>query len=214
RPTDDQRFHEKWRFSWRKWDRWLKRNGYPGYLSPNSGQFTEVRKVKTRLGGWRWSSFTKTQYASDPACGGIPNFLRCHISVVTLLDRIAELPTLKVQMDDEGRYGPSHYSDDWREAHAEGREPTYRWHEGKYVPKALAEEVGEWNGMIAAFTGAMNDLLESPGSESAGESPIQNFPNFEQLEFRGSQDGNVKPFLQVMAQLAEQERAKQQSNVA
>src|SRR5690606_4233953 len=86
RPTDDQRFHEKWRFSWRKWDRWLKRNGYPGYLSPNSGQFTEVRKVKTRLGGWRWSSFTKTQYASDPACGGIPNFLRCHISVVTLLE--------------------------------------------------------------------------------------------------------------------------------
>lgn len=224
RPSDDQRFHEKyhpygpsstgWRFSWRKWDRWLKRNGYPGYLSPSSDQFTEVRKVKTRLGGWRWSSFTKTQYASDPSCGGVPNFLRCHISVVTLLDRIAELPTLKVQMDDEGRYGPSHYSDDWREAQAEGREPTYRWHEGKYDPKALAEEVGEWNGMIAAFAGAMNDVLRSAGSELPGESPIQNFPNFEQLEFRGSQDGNLKPFLEVMVKLAEQERAKQQLNVA
>ena len=33
--------------------------------------------LKTGLSGWRWSSFCKTQYASNPQCGGVPHFLRC-----------------------------------------------------------------------------------------------------------------------------------------
>ncbi len=37
--------------------------------------FNEIRKVPTKLAGWYWGSFCKTQYASDPECGGIPNFL-------------------------------------------------------------------------------------------------------------------------------------------
>ena len=44
-------------------------------------------KLKTKLDGWRWSSFCKTQYASDPKCGGVTNFLRCHLTVIALLDR-------------------------------------------------------------------------------------------------------------------------------
>ncbi len=214
RPSDDQRFQEEyrphgpsstaWRFSWRKWRRWLERNNYPSYLSPNDERFIEVRKVKTRLSGWWWSAFTKTQYASGPEYGGIANFLRCHISVVTLLDRIGKLPTVKVQIDDEGKFGPSHYSDDWQVAKAEGREPTYRWHEGRYDAKALAQEVGEWNGMVAAFTGAMTDLLDSSGPGAVA--PIQDFSNFEQLEFQGSQDERLQSFLRTMAQFAEQER--------
>ena len=40
----------------------------------------------TKLKGWRWHSFCKTQYASDPRCGGVENFLRCHLCVVKLLD--------------------------------------------------------------------------------------------------------------------------------
>lgn len=216
RPADDQRFQEKfhphgpsstsWRFSWGKWEQWLRRHGHKTYLLPEDEQFVEVRRVRTGLNGWRWSSFCKTQYASDPCCGGIANFLRCHISVVTLLDRIAKLPGVTVQINDEGAYGRSYYSDDWREAHAESREPTYRWHDGKYDPKALAEEVGEWNGMIAAFNGALSDVLKGSGMEA--HSPIQSFPDFEQLEFRGSQDENLRPFLQAMTELAERERAK------
>ena len=31
-------------------------------------------------------------------------------------------------------------------------EPYYYLHDGKYDPKALAQEVGEWNEMIAAFS--------------------------------------------------------------
>src|SRR5688572_2241557 len=44
------------------------------------------RRVTTNLDGWHWWSFCKTQYASNPACGGLPNFLRCHVGLVRLLD--------------------------------------------------------------------------------------------------------------------------------
>src|SRR6185369_17210109 len=47
--------------------------------------------IRTRLAGWRWSSFCKTVYASNPEFGGVENFLRCHLSIVRLLDRAQEL---------------------------------------------------------------------------------------------------------------------------
>ena len=67
----------------------MENNGHERYSPPED--FTEARKISPRLGGWHWSSFCKTQYASDPRCGGVANFLRCHISIITLLDRIAKL---------------------------------------------------------------------------------------------------------------------------
>lgn len=212
RPKDDALFDRQyepwgpgsqtWHFSWKHWHRWLRRKGHESYLSPDDEQFLENRKVYTRLFGWRWSSFCKTQYASNPYCGGIPNFLRCHISVVTLLERSAALRTLKVEIDDEGQYGPSKFSDDWREARAAGREPTYVLHAGKYDVKALASEVGDWNQMIAAFSGALTDALADSGV--GGESAIGGFPNFEHLEFKGSQDERLQPFLTAMKKLAQQ----------
>ena len=44
------------------------------------------RTIKTKLSGWRWRSFCKTQYASNPACGGLTHFLQCHLIVIALLD--------------------------------------------------------------------------------------------------------------------------------
>ena len=122
--------------------------------------FQQKRKIKTGLGsGWRYSTFCKTQYASDAECGGIPNFVRCHLCVIHLLDRIGQLPTMKVEIDDEGKYGRSYYTDDpWAE------ERVYTWHDGKYDVKALVEEVGEWNEMIAATFGAINDVLKASGA--------------------------------------------------
>lgn len=217
RPRDDDKFTRTisrkgcthWEFNWRKWERWLQDNGHHGWEHPDDEKFHERRKIKTRLGsGWRYSSFCKTQYASDPQCGGIPNFLKCHISVITLLDRIAKLPTMKVSIDDEGKYGPSNYSDDWREAMAEGRRPTYTWHEGLYDPHALAAEVGGWNEMIAATFGRINDVLTASGSPLSIEAPIREFPNFEQLEFRGVENQqHLGPFLAAMDALAKRERA-------
>jgi hypothetical protein len=197
-PEDDERFWDKPRngrhgFSWDKWDRHGKRRGsYRGLAA-----YRETRKVPTKLTGWRWGSFCKTQYASEY---GIPNFLRCHISVVTLLDRMAKLLGLKVRMDDEGKYGPSTYSDDWQEAYAAGRKPTYRRHKGKYNPAALASEVGDWNAMVAGIAGALGDALGGSGMKL--EAPIKSFADFEHLEFKGRNQAHLKPFLEAMKSLS------------
>ncbi len=210
RPLDDDRFIKtikkggstRWQFDWRRWERWLKSNGHDGWEFPEDEKFQQKRKIKTGLGsGWRYSSFCKTQYSSGPSEGGIPNFIRCHLSVIHLLDRIGQLPTMKVEIDDEGKYGRSYYTDDpW------AAERVYTWHDGKYDVKALVEEVGEWNEMIAAMAGALNDAAGAAGLSVV--SPIAGFSNFEQLEFRGQQNQeHLGPFLQAMKQLADQQRA-------
>jgi hypothetical protein len=206
KPEDDQHFQSApkdgfdWhRFDWRKWDRHCKRQ-HGRRCSP--GAFTEIRSVPTKLANWHWGSFCKTQYASDPACGGLPNFLRCHISVITLLDRIAKIPGVRVQVDDEGRYGSHLSCPDWREADAEGRKRVYRRYKGQYNPAALAKEVGEWNTMIAGFAGALGDAIAGSGAKL--ESPIKDFPNFERLEFKGRNQKYLAPFLQAVKALAAQ----------
>ncbi len=114
----------------------------------------KARRVRTRLAGWRWSSFCKTQYATSPECGGLKNFLKCHLAVITLLDH-AKLGGLVTDVHDEGEY--------WE----------------KRDVAELAREVGHWNVQIAGFAGRLKDQL---GSQVLAE--IANFPNFEHLEAR------------------------------
>jgi hypothetical protein len=119
-----------------------------GFIRPS-------RRIRTGLTGWHWSSFCKTQYASNSKCGGVQNFLRCHLAVIRVLDQAKELGILE-HISDEGGF--------WE----------------KRDVRALAEEVGEWNEMIAAFAGRLKDEL-GEGVESA----ITSFPDFEHLEARG-----------------------------
>jgi hypothetical protein len=114
------------------------------------------QKIRTRRGGWRWGSFCKTQYASNPEVGGIQNFLRCHLSVVRMLDHAKELGILQ-SVSDEGDY--------WEKRDIE----------------ALAREVGHWNEMVAAFAGQMKDIV---GDELI--SAIAAYPDFEHLEAAGA----------------------------
>lgn len=111
-----------------------------------------TKRVRTGLADWSWSSFCKTQYASNPECGGVENFLRCHLAVVKLLDAAADLGILK-EVHDEGDY--------WE----------------KRDIKALAAEVGDWNSMIAGWAGRLKDSF---GDGVASE--IAKYPNFEHLE--------------------------------
>ena len=113
------------------------------------------RRIKTGLADWCWRSFCKTQYASDPQCGGIENFLRCHLMVVALLDQAKELGCLE-EVHDEGKF----------------------W-DNRDV-KALVPEIKSWNGMIAAFAGKLKDTLGD-----GVEAPITDYSNFEQLELAG-----------------------------
>lgn len=110
------------------------------------------KEVATQSDQWRWSSFCKTQYASNPKVGGIENFLRAHLAVVALLDAAAELSVLR-EVADEGGY--------WEKRDA----------------KALADEVAHWNMTIAGWAGRFKDLI---GDGAVSE--ITKYPNFEHLE--------------------------------
>ena len=53
--------------------------------------------------------------------------------------------------------------------------------------EALAKEVGQWNEMLAAFAGQLQDALEKTGQPEglSLEAPILEFPDFEHLEAEG-----------------------------
>lgn len=108
--------------------------------------------VPTNLVDWSWASFCKTQYASNPKLGGMANFLRAHLAVVALLDAAAELGILR-DVDDAGGF--------WQKRNS----------------SALANEVGQWNTMIAGWVGRFKDVI---GNGAVSE--IAKYPNFEHLE--------------------------------
>ncbi len=126
---------------------------YPPAIFPRDPITGRGHKVDTGLKGWCWSSFCKTQYASQH---GVDHFIRCHLSVIRLLDHAKELGILGT-VSDEGGY----------------------W-ESRDV-KALVQEVGEWNEQIAGLVGQMKDLLGG-----GVEAPITQYSDFEHLEARGT----------------------------
>jgi len=117
-------------------------------------------KVEQAEKGWSWGGFCKTQYASDPRCGGVKNFLRCHVTLIKLLDAAKELGILE-EVYDEGEY--------WEKRDIE----------------ALAKEIGEWNQALAAVAGQIQSELDQEGQGACVEAPITNYPNFEHLEAEG-----------------------------
>lgn len=101
-----------------------------------------------------WGSFCKTQYANDPRVGGTPNFLRAHLAVCAILEKAQDLG-FKVHVSDEGGF----------------------W--AKRDVKALAEEVGQWDQMLAGMFGVLKDA--TPAGLVA-ESAMSGRPDFEKLE--------------------------------
>ena len=111
-----------------------------------------------------WESFCKTQYASNPECGGISNFLSCHLMVINMLDKAKELG-FEVNCSDEGGF-----------------------YEGRDVEK-LTNEIAEWNEYIASFGGQLKDIFEE--SEFQVSAQITKYPNFEHLEADGEMKHNT-----------------------
>jgi hypothetical protein len=104
-----------------------------------------------------WGSFCKTQFSNE---FGLPIFLRAHMTVCAILEKAQDLG-FKVTVHDEGKF--------WTQRDV----------------KALAEEVGQWDQMLAAMFGTMKDVAP----EGVLQSPIQNRADFEHLEMRGLQAG-------------------------
>jgi len=119
------------------------------------------KQIGTDLTGWYWSSFCKTQYASNPEYGGMEHFLKCHLLVIKMLDSAQELGILN-RVSDEGKY----------------------W-ENRNIQE-LGECVGNYNALVAAVVGRISSLFGDAGKERT-YSPISDYPNFEYLEAEGSQ---------------------------
>jgi hypothetical protein len=118
-----------------------------------------------RRGKYSWHSFCKTQYANHPKLGGEANFLRAHLTLIELLDRLKPLG-IKVRVRDDSRYA-NH----------------------RNVDKLLAE-IRKWDAIVAGFVGQIGDALRNARAD-AGEpppdlvAPIADRADFEHLEAKG-----------------------------
>lgn len=124
-------------------------------IVPNKWNGKDHRVKVADGGGWKWHSFCKTQYANE---SGLENFLRCHLSVVAMLDAAKRIG-FEVSVNDEGGY--------WQ----------------KRDIKALIKEIGEWDQLIAGFAGALKDATGESGMTL--EAPIFGRKDFETLEAKG-----------------------------
>ena len=100
---------------------------------------------------WQWAAACKTQYASIVSPD---HFVRCHTSIVALLDEAVTLG-FDVRVIDEGGYWESRNAD------------------------RLLGHVDHMNQIVAAFAGALHDRI---GEEHGVEGPIFEHPDFERLE--------------------------------
>ncbi|NLX98608.1 MAG: hypothetical protein GXY83_20815 [Rhodopirellula sp.] len=111
-----------------------------------------------------WSSFCKTQYANDPRRGGWANFQCAHLSVCAILEHMQRIG-FKVEVSDEGGF--------WE----------------KRDLAALAQEIGEWDAMLAGLGGVLKDAAEARGV--GFESAMSGRPDFERLESQAQSIGNI-----------------------
>jgi len=129
----------------------------------------EQRVIRTGLSEWSWKFFCKTQYANNPECGGIENFLSCHLSVIALIDTAKELGLLSEASDDSGYYETRNL-------------------------KELVEEIADWDANIAGMTKAFSFLA---GSEDMS-APIRQYRNFEELVTQANGNPDIRAILESL----------------
>jgi hypothetical protein len=130
----------------------------PGDGAEPAGRLARSKNEVTPPARGVWSSWCKTQYANDPRLGGWSNFLRAHLCVLAILEKLRDLG-FQVTVDDEGGF----------------------W-ESRDLGK-LAQAVRQYDSMVAGFTGAVRDAGEQQGM--AVQSPMAGRPDFERLEMEG-----------------------------
>jgi hypothetical protein len=126
------------------------------------------------INDWSWTSFCKTQYASNPEYGGLENFLSCHLLIVKMLDAACELG-ITCDVSDETGY--------WENRNIEELARIIRQHNvliARKCPRGFSPVAH-----FAALTGKIKDDLAEEGIVS--QSPIFDYPDFEYLEAEGKQ---------------------------
>jgi hypothetical protein len=122
-------------------------------------------------GGWQLQGFCKTQYAGEH---GPEHFLKCHRTVISLLDFWRNLG-VSVTVNDEGDF----------------------W-ESRSIEK-LRRRFDSYNGLVAAMSGVLRDA----DSGLSIESPIFDYQNFERLEHEGWQEfgGRINQLREKLSEL-------------
>lgn len=135
---------------------------------------------------WKWGTFCKTQYANDPKAGGMPNFLRCHLTVVAALDAAKRLG-FKVDVKDEGHY--------WKK---------------RDIP-ALSQEIGEWDTMIAGWAGALKDAFGDTvgGDGMTVKSSMDGRVDFEKLEAAAKVNPKLADLIKVIQATVRKSKVKE-----
>ena len=110
--------------------------------------------------GWIFKSHCKTQYANEH---GWPHFLRCHKTIVSILDFWRRLG-VTVKVNDDGEYWQTRSADQ------------------------LRAKLTSYDGLIAAVAGAFKDAVGETGNGYSVESPIFARTDFEKLEAEGWQE--------------------------
>ncbi len=115
---------------------------YPGVMDIKDPRTGCARRLRTGLAGWCWSSFCKTIYASRH---GIEHFVKCHPSVIAMLDHAHELGVLG-EARDEGDF--------WETRNLE----------------ALVRQAGEWDeGLVAMVKRTFGDNILCPKPQPEGQ---------------------------------------------
>ena len=135
---------------------------WPGDTEPSCIGLAGYPTTRSSAWYWRWSSFSKTQYASLPDRGGIAHFLEAHKRLIRLLERIRTCG-FKTRVRDDGGYWDS-------------RDESL-----------LLANLKKYNELVAAVVGRSGDVLDAHGVQR-GIAPIRQHPEFEHLEAKGNAD--------------------------
>jgi len=136
----------------------IERNKDGSERGRHFGQGDTIEYPTRRRGCYSWHSFCKTQYAASPKLGGEANFLRAHLSLIELLDKIRATGVAVRIRDDSG--------------YARHRDAN-----------RLLRSLRDWDATVAAIVGTVTDAL----GDKAGKvvAPIKDRPEFEHLEAKG-----------------------------
>ena len=122
------------------------------------GQGDPIEFPTRRRGYYSWQHFCKTQYAGNPKLGGEANFLKAHLSLIELLDRIGAAG-VKVRIRDDTKYAQHRNVD------------------------RLLSSLRQWDAVIARIAGQFSDAM---GDDAVLlMAPIKQRPDFEHLEAKG-----------------------------
>ena len=129
-----------------------------GHATTHFGQGAPIEFLTRRRGYYSWHSFCKTQYAGNPKLGGEANFLKAHLSLIELLDKINACG-VPVRIRDDSKYAKH-----------------------RNVDRLLAS-LRDHDAMIASIAGNITDALGDQMGMIAA--PIKDRPDFEHLEAKG-----------------------------